>query len=637
MNSYFRQITNFLYRLGNILLIYSAARLFFFVVNYQTYAFNSLWEILRIFVFGIRFDFTTVIMVNLWFLLLYLIPFNIANNKIYIRIVGYLFYAYNFFLLLFNFSDAAYFKFIGKRSTADIFNYIFLSGDVARLLPRFFADFWYIGLVCVVCFAGAILIEKRIRRINPGIHHFNGKQWFAAISLFLLVNGTLFITARGTGLKPVRIISAASYTASQNIPLLLNTPFCILMTIGNEVLKPIVYFDNKMLDNLYIPEHQYSNSNKKRDNVIVVVLESFSKEFVGALNNGHGYTPFLDKIIAQSLVFDNAFANGKRSIEAIPAVLAGLPALSDDSYISSRYSANQLRALPLLLSEEGYQTSFFHGGHNGTMGFDEFTKICGIKEYYGFNEYKGPKADDGNWGINDENFLQYYASQLNKFKEPFFSAVFTLSSHHPFTLPSAYKDSFTDAPNDLLKTIRYADKSLSLFFNTIAKMPWYKHTLFVIMADHTTMPQSELYETVHGMYRIPLIYFHPGDSALHGIDHRVTQQTDVMPSVIDYLGIQKPFLAFGNSIFNKSSHTWAVNFLGGTYHFFDQQYLLSFDGEKSISLYNYQDDIYLKNNIIKDNPNHTLTMEKHLKAIIQQDNHRLLTNKLIPESIKPAE
>ncbi len=135
----------------------------------------------------------------------------------------------------------------------------------------------------------------------------------------------------------------------------------------------------------------------------------------------------------QGLTFTNAFANGKRSIEALPSILSSLPAIMDNAFVTSLYSSNPIESLAAILKNKGYQTSFFHGGKNGTMGFDNFTKLVGIDAYFGLNEYPNEEDYDGNWGIYDEPYLQYFCNQISLMKEPFFTSVFTLSSHHPYS------------------------------------------------------------------------------------------------------------------------------------------------------------------------------------------------------------
>ena len=629
-NLYFRQIGNLLYKLFILLALYFVSRPLFYFINLQAFSFDSMGDLIKIFFFGTRFDFTVVIYYNLLFILLYLLPFNFVHHKYYRRVWNILFYTGNFFLLLFNFIDCEYFKYTGKRTTADIFSYILLSDDVKVLIPQFLKDFWYLAICfAVVVFGGVYLMNKRpFQHIDNYKFHVKSGT-LAGLSGILLI-GILFIGARGTGLKPVNIITASRYTTSQNIPLIQNTPLTILLTVDNPNVKPVSYFDQKEVPKIYTPEHNNVATKQRRfDNVIIILLESFSKEFIGALNGGKGYTPCFDSIIHQGLVFENAFANGKRSIEAVPAIFAGLPAFTDESYISSRFCNNQLVTLPDILDQEGYHTSFFHGGRNGTMGFDEFCHIAGIQHYYGLNEYKGPPAFDGTWGIYDEEFLQYYAKELDKMPQPFFSTVFTLSSHHPYRIPEKYKDRFTNSPNELIRSVRYSDFALGKFFQTISKEPWYKHTLFIFSADHTAKEQSLLYGTRAGIFRIPIVYFHPGDTTIHGVSARVTQQTDIMPSVLDYLGIQKPFLAFGSSIFSEKTNGYATNYLGGIYQYFQGNYMLMFNGEKNLGLYELTKDKMLRNNLLKDSANLANQLDVKLKAIIQQYNYRLLNNKMI--------
>ena len=285
----------------------------------------------------------------------------------------------NFVLLLTNLVDCEYFKYSSKRSTDDLFNYIFLSSDVIRLLPKFLHDFWYLVLGLLLF----IFLYWYLLRLNPWrkieIIKISVRNIFFIVLLFILVPGVLFLAARGLRLKPIGFLTAYRYTNSQNIPLLINTPFSILQSFNNGHVKPITYFDDATLKGIYNPEHYpQAKVTRRNDNIVIILLESFSKEFVGSLTGKRTYTPHLDSIIDNALVFENTFANGRRSIEAIPAVLAGLPANTDDAFITSRYALDKLTALPAILKSNGYRTAFFHGGHNGTMGFEEFSKSAAL-------------------------------------------------------------------------------------------------------------------------------------------------------------------------------------------------------------------------------------------------------------------
>jgi phosphoglycerol transferase MdoB-like AlkP superfamily enzyme len=141
-----------------------------------------------------------------------------------------------------------------------------------------------------------------------------------------------------------------------------------------------------------------------------------------------------------SIVFENAWSNGTKSIEGIPAILSSMPSWMDNPFINSLYCNNNTQSFPMLLKKEGYFSAFFHGGINGTMNFDAYSRNARFDKYYGKQEYNNDADFDGYWGIWDEPFLQFVAKEIGTFKEPFFASIFTLSSHHPFNVPEKYKD-----------------------------------------------------------------------------------------------------------------------------------------------------------------------------------------------------
>ena len=188
----------------------------------------------------------------------------------------------------------------------------------------------------------------------------------------------------------------------------------------------------------------------------------------------------------REFILQNAYANGKRSIEGIPAIIGGIPALLSDPFITSAYSSNTITTIPSLLKQKGYTSTFFHGGTNGTMGFDNFSRSSGFDHYFGRTEYDNDDDFDGSWGIYDEPFLQQAALEIDKMKLPFLAVLFTLSSHHPYKIPDKYVNQFPEGTLPLHQSIAYADFSLKRFFETALKMSWFSNTLFVITADHTS-------------------------------------------------------------------------------------------------------------------------------------------------------
>ncbi len=163
-------------------------------------------------------------------------------------------------------------------------------------------------------------------------------------------------------------------------------------------------------------------------------------------------------------------------------------------------------------------------------------------------------------------------------------------------------------------------------------MSWYHNTLFVLTADHTGPIADERYKTDVSRFAIPIIYFQPSDSTLVGInDSTITQQIDIFPSVLNYLRFTGKFVSFGKSVFDKKAERFAINFLNGVYQIIKGDYVLLFDGEKTIGLYNFKSDKSLKMNLQSKHPEIVSEYEKQIKAIIQQYNNRLINNKVSEE------
>lgn len=392
-------------------------------------------------------------------------------------------------------------------------------------------------------------------------------------------------------------------------------------------------FSEAELTKIFNPIHSYqplSNVPKEIENVLVLILESFSTEHIGYFNKGKGCTPFLDSLFDQSLVF-SAIANGKRSIEGIPAILSSIPTLTNQSFLMGPYAADQIEGLARTLSKHGYQTAFFHGGKNGTMNLDAYALAAGFQSYFGLNEYPNKEDFDGFWGIWDDVYLKYCAGKINELEQPFLTTVFTLSSHSPYQIPEHFKGRLPQGMNKIQKSIAYTDWALRHFLNEIKSMDWYAKTLFVITADHTSEGVSEEYKNSLGQFKIPLAFFCSGDDSLKSKTYNSpVQQADVFPSVLNYLGITDTILCFGNSIFDACYFPFAINYSNFKTQIFDDRLMLQIQENKIEAVYAYHQDFMLKQNL-KDEVDYSKLWEFQ-KAFIQQYNNRMIQNRLRADS-----
>jgi phosphoglycerol transferase MdoB-like AlkP superfamily enzyme len=366
-----------------------------------------------------------------------------------------------------------------------------------------------------------------------------------------------------------------------------------------------------------------------KKNVVVIILESFSKQFTG-LGNRKSYTPFLDSLMKHAYVCTQAYANALHSAEGVPAVIAGIPSLMAEPITTSAYGTNKITALPGLLKQEGYTTAFYHGGTNGTMSFDVFAANAGFDRYYGREEYNNEKDYDGNWGIWDEPFLQYFANNLSQTKQPFFAAVFTLSSHEPFKVPEQYENVLPKGPLPIHQTVAYTDLALKKFFANASQQEWFRHTLFVITADHCALMTEDNRDFRNlGFYEIPVIFYAPGDTSMHGTTDKIAQQVDILPSIMDYLGYKKPFFSFGNSIFDTSAKRFAVTELDNCYKWLMNGCLLKTNGLSVSEVYDFGKDYYCNDNLcgkVQD------TVSPYFKAYVQLYRSVLINDKMYVKS-----
>jgi phosphoglycerol transferase MdoB-like AlkP superfamily enzyme len=365
-------------------------------------------------------------------------------------------------------------------------------------------------------------------------------------------------------------------------------------------------------------------------NVVVIIWESFSKEYSGFFNSHldggtyKGYTPFIDSLFTQGLTFKYSFSNGRKSIDAIPSVISSIP-MFVEPFILTPYSVNDVGSLVYALKQKGYYSAFFHGAPNGSMGFQAYAKAAGFDDYFGMTEYGNSSDYDGWWAIWDEEFLQYYAAEMGKMKQPFVTSVFTASSHHPFRIPEKYRNRF---PQGDLKCIAYSDYSLKQFFKKMSQYDWYNNTLFVITADHANQPMHDEYFTDAGLFSVPILFYHPGSNLKGLVDSVAVQQIDVMPTVLSYLNYDRPYFAYGQDILTTSAaNKFAINYNVGVYQLFRRDFMQQFNGFETVSVYRYKTDPLLRENLCGHAAEQSET-EILIKSVLQQYMQRMVENRL---------
>ena len=592
----------------------------------------NLWQLLW---GGFRFDTAAICYTNIPYFLLALLPLSptIRNSRAWHTATHILFVVANTLALWLNLFDTVYSRYTGRRTTSSFFSEFADEGNLGDIFFTELLHHWYLVIIGLAFLAALILLYRPARPIAKPIAHY------LTLSLSTLLFALLSVVGIRGGLsyhRPLSLADANGYVnQAKEANIVLNTPFSLIRTIGKTTFTDPHYFPNEDLDRLYSPIHnsQFSilNSQSKK-NVVILILESFGEEYWGFFNHGNGYTPFLDSLAAHSLTFRRSYANGRKSIDALPSILSGIP-MFVEPFILTRYANNDISSIASCLRQLGYRTTFFHGADNASMGFRSYALSTGFQDYYGMDEYCadprfGAHDDfDGYWAIWDEEFLQYFALTLDTLPQPFLSTLFTATSHHPFNIPQRYQDTFRGGTMPVYRTIQYTDYALRQFFRTASHTPWYSNTLFLITADHTNVGESELYKTDLGLFRVPILLFDPSGQLPRGVSEAVAQQTDIMPTLLGILGYPQPYLAYGIDLLaTPPRDTWAVSYSNGIYQYVVGDTLMHFDGQTLVGLYNLSSDPLLKHNLLR----HTSTQPdcRRLKALIQSYMQRMINNQL---------
>ena len=624
MTSHLKTLRN---RLILLILMYSLIRLLFFFFNFHLYGPFPINDLLFSFLHGLRFDLAAIFLLNVPLILLSLIlpekgrwPYFLTHG---------LFLVLNLPFIFINLIDLEYFKYTGKRMGLDIF---IIKNETMNQFDQFLNNYWFLVLLSI-CFMLALHIlgrQKRPEIPRPDHCLLRVLPQRSLVGLAIIILTIFFIRGgtQGKVLKPIHAYTSAHFNLGH---LVLNSTFTLLWGQKNRGFKKkATYFKTKDEVLQYLPRPSRKRREIQTDNVVLIILESFSTEFWGAANNYPGYTPFLDSLAQKGLFFKRNFTNSRNSLNAIFSILFGVPTLIDGYLAKSNYQHNTWIGLGHVLAQAGYHTSFFQGAPKDSLYLDGVSRRAGLTNHYHMGIYPQKEAHyNGHWGIHDRPFLQFMAKKLSLHPRPFFSTVFTLSSHQPFEIPPEEKGRFRKGPSQMYEAIGYTDDSLRSFFETAKSMPWFKDTLFIITGDHTQAERTRTPNTGTPVERfmVPLLLYHPGKALPSARVNQVTQHADIFPTIMDYLGLtQNKSLLFGQSVFDNTREDLALFYLEGHYWLIQNDYFLQYNSyQKKALLFDYSDHAQ-KNPL--NHPQIKSNMLKKLQAHIQYFQNGLIENSL---------
>ena len=408
----FQEYKVLVYRILLAYAFYFIARVLFYVYNSSLIKVGSFTDFLELCYHGLAFDTTAILYVNGLFILLSIIPILSNTNKKFQNFLCYLYFVTNLLAYATNFIDFIYYRYTFSRSTIASLDTLENENNKILLFFDFVIHFWDVFLWFFILAFCWIYLYKKIsvqhKSETPNVKYFGFSIVTFLVIVTLCIGGIRGDFKKST--RPINILDASRFVVNiSQSDLVLNTPFAIIRTWDTNSFKKVTLVSKSQVDRLIVPIKYYKNNPATKPNIVIFIIESFAREYNGAFNKGtkipnfQSYTPFVDSLAQHSMIFTNAYANGYKSIHGMSSVIAGIPSF-ENAFTSSPYPQQKIESLVSTLKSEGYDTSFFHGAPNGSMGFLGFGNILGYDHYYGKTEYNNDADFDGVWGIWDEPF-----------------------------------------------------------------------------------------------------------------------------------------------------------------------------------------------------------------------------------------
>ena len=614
--------------------LYQILRALFFFNNPDLSQNAPLETIALAWLHGFRFDLAALAIINAIPFIFYCLPTPWRLDTLKQGIFLLLFIGLNSAFIIVNIVDTEYFQFAARRATLNAFA---MKTDLSNQFWQIATYYWHYSLGLIATPVIVFTIAKR-SFITSARH----SQLSNLGSLGIIILALAALARGGWQAKPLIPAHAFLLTPGPLAQLSLNSSFTLIKSFDRNTPDRLDYYPDwdtvkQAFKAPSLPGQTDKDPISRREftplrhgtNVVVILLESFGLEYMGLDGKGATYTPFLRELASRGKFFKHHFASGRRSIDAIPSIFASIPSWMSEAFITSQFQTNQIDGLGHSLSKRGYSTKFYHGGKPGTMFIDVMAQRAGFSNYLDAASFTGSEDDyDGHWGVFDEPFLAFVSDDLTQTKAPFLAGIFTLSSHHPYTIPAAYTGRFPKGELEIHESIGYADHALKRFFEKAKQTDWYQNTLFVITADHTSKTNSPYFQSELGRFRVPLIFFHPQHDLEFLDTSKIAQHTDIKPSIEHLLGFGSKASFFGQSLCSKEENI-ALLYSGDTYKAVTNEFTIDFRPPDSWRIFT-RDDWQLSRELTdQQSINASKAYQQLIKAKVQAFQNGLLDDKLV--------
>lgn len=321
-------------------------------------------------------------------------------------------------------------------------------------------------------------------------------------------------------------------------------------------------------------------------NIVFIILESFTAQFVEELGGEKGVTSNFSKLSKEGILFEQIYAASNRTDKGVVAILSGFPAQAIRSIMKQNDKQEKLPSISQELIKNKYSTSFYYGGESEFFNMKSYILSHGYQSLIDKRSFE-QKDMNSKWGTYDEKVFEKNLADMDHSSQPFFSTILSLTNHEPFELPVASHFKGDDIENKFRSTAFYTDSCLGAYLSEAKKKNWYKNTLFVIVADHSHRIPNNLTEFEPKRYHIPLLFI--GDAIkpeYKGLKiNKIGNQTDVVSTVLNQLSIDTGRYKWSKDLLNPATAEFSFFNWDNGFGFISPEQAISFDNVGKTIIY----------------------------------------------------
>lgn len=305
------------------------------------------------------------------------------------------------------------------------------------------------------------------------------------------------------------------------------------------------------------PDTTYSLLKTKRPNVIVIILESYTSTFIGALGGPPNVTPRFNALVKEGILFDHFYSSGDRTDKGIVSVLNGYPAQPVTSIIKDPKKTRTLPYLNKVFKRQGYQTAFTFGNDINFANFNSYL-INGDFDHITHSLDFPQELNTGKWGVDDQYVFDRFLDELQEARPPFFSVMMTLSSHEPYNVPMKTVIEGDDDIHRFLNAAYYTDKCLGEFIDRAKESDWWKDTFIIITADHGHNYPSSPGVSNPDKFKIPMLWLGGALAARDTVIHTLACNPDIANTILGQVDLYDKDFLFSHDIMSGTYNPFAV-------------------------------------------------------------------------------